>query len=111
MFIDEPERRSYLDNVTYKNAMQIWHEEEPLRKANINKSLKQKVTEALTPEMISALSDRQLDIIDRQVSKDVDDYGNKVTPEMILGSYELVVTLIWPEPATDKYADSSLHFP
>ena len=111
MFINKPNRRSYLDGATFQNAIRIWHEEEFVRDENSNKSLKEKVSEALTPNMISALSERQLSILERQVDKDINDYGNKITPDMILGSYELVVTLIWPEPATDKYASPSMHFP
>jgi len=91
--------------------MRIWNEEKPLREANLAKPLLQKVCEALTPDMRSALSVRQQDIFERQVDADVEMYGDKITPEIILGSYELVVTLIWPEQATRKYESNTLHFP
>jgi len=111
MLINMPERKRYLDDKTFQNAMRIWHEEASEREANLNKPLKEKVSEALTSNMISALSERQLRIIERMVDKDVDEWGDKITPDMILGSYELVVTLIWPEQATRVYESSSLHFP
>ena len=111
MLINIPERKRYLDDKAFQSAMRIWHEEETAREANLSKPLKEKVSDALMPNMISALSERQLRIIERMVDKDVDEWGNKITPDMILGSYELVVTLIYPEPATDKYASPSLHFP
>jgi len=80
MLINIPERKRYLDDKTFQNAMRIWHEEESEREANLNKPLKEKVSEALTPNMISALSERQLRIIERMVDKDVDEWGNKITP-------------------------------
>jgi hypothetical protein len=111
MFIEIPDRKGYLDDETFQNAMRIWNEEKPLREANLLKPLLQKVSEALTPDMRSALSSRQQEILERQVDANIEKYGNKITPDMILGSYELVVTLIWPEQATRKYESSTLHFP
>ena len=111
MLFHKPKRNRYLDDGTFQNAMRIWEEEEPLRVANATKSMDDKIKEALTHRMLKALSSRQIDIIERNIDKMVAEDGERVTPSMILGVYELTVTLVWPEAATDKYTSPSLHFP